>query len=212
MMEITIDDINENENVGDIKDEDKDKKENNNVPSWINQFLSDTTFYMKLFIFMMTDFYIRSIPLICLLALIPCNADEQFCPARNVTFCLLFLGLLLFEFIMNYRMRIQSYSSTLFIFQIFGISIFSSFHSLLSALSIFKDDPFYGKSVEFRSLMVEHKCRTILSVLVNITCVGLLGVNGGKDRFYVIILLLILYLICLFGNMKVIRFLRPYTS
>ena len=35
---------------------------------------------------------------------------------------------------------------------------------------ILKNDPFYGKSVELRSFIIEHKIRIGLSILINIIC------------------------------------------
>eukprot|EP01084_Bolivina_argentea_P187756 323351_1 len=71
------------------------------IPSWCGQVMHDTSFFIKLFLFMISDFYIRSIPLIVMMGLIPCDEDKTFCENRNIVFCLLFGFLLIFEFIMN---------------------------------------------------------------------------------------------------------------
>ena len=55
---------------------------------------------------------------------------------------LLLIWFLIFEFIMNKKMRIKQYKISLFIIKIFAVSVLSSFYSLLSSLSIMKKDPF----------------------------------------------------------------------
>ena len=154
---------------------------------------------------MVSDFYIRSIPLICLMALIHCDDNDGICVPRVAIFTLLFGSLLIFEFIMNKRMRIITYSSNIFISQIVFVSIFSSFYSLLSSLDVLKDDLFYGKSVEYRSFMVEHKMRIGLSVIFNVVCFALFSINIGRKLIYSVTVLLILHIVMLIMNVRLIK-------
>ena len=163
---------------------------------------------------MISDFYIRSLPLICLMALIPwtrlsilsCNQDRQFCLSQMIIFSLLFGGLLIFEFIMNKRMRLKIYSSYSFILNVFFVSTFSSFYNLLCSLNYLKDDPFYAKSVDFRSFMFEHKIRLVLSVITSIVNMGLLSFNiSDKPLLIITICVSILYILFLMINICIIR-------
>ena len=169
------------------------------LPSWCyTELLKDTSYYLKLFLFMISDFYIRSIPLITFLSLIPCDEIGEICLNRVITFCFLFGSILVFEFAMNKIMRIKEYASILFVLQIFSVSMFSSFSTLLSSLETLKSDIFFGKSVIFPLFIKEHGIRIVLSIIISIINLSLLSVNGLEEitvvsilsTFYVIFLLL----------------------
>ena len=184
-----------------------DSRKSTFIPSWCGDVMINTNYYMKMYLFMISDFYIRSIPLICLMAIIPwtCNDDQDICVSRNITFCILFGSLLIFEFVMNKRMRIKSYASNLFILQIFSVSLFSSFYNLLASLDILRNDRFFGKSVEFRSFMFEHKCRIVLSVLITTVNIPLLFMNESEELSNVVVVLVSFYVIFLIVNVIIFK-------
>ena len=166
--------------------------------------LGNTSFYLRLFVFLVTDFYIRSIPLACFMALVilnACNADDTFCPAKLVVFIAVFGGLMVFEFIMNKRMRVKEWSSYKYVFQVFYVSIFSSFYILLSSLDILKNNQFFGGHVVFQSFVIEHKIRCVLSVILMVINLGLFGgIPDEIDVIAVVSSLIAIYIIFLIVN------------
>ena len=130
---------------------------------------SDINLHIYVFSFMVSDFYIRTMPLICLMSLIPCDKSEGICLSRMIVFCILFGSLLIFEFVMNKKMRIKdaSYSSWLFVFHTFSVSLFSAFYNLLCTLTILEGDIFYGKSVIKNHFIIEHAIRILISMVVS---------------------------------------------
>eukprot|EP01083_Nonionella_stella_P210399 761734_1 len=182
------------------------------VPSFVakkfGKVLESKRLYGTLYIFMISDFYFRTLPIVILISIIPCKNGETICINRFIAFMLLFGGLLIVEFIMNKRMRIKSHQSTCFVVQIFSISILSSFYTLLSSLDILKNDIFFGQSVNFRAFLIEHKIRICLSVIINIVNVSLLSVEFNS----LILVLVLVYVICLIANLFATRYIQTYTD
>ena len=94
---------------------------------------------------------------------------------------------------MNKVMRKKQYSSYKFIFQIFSISVLSSFYNLLCSLNELKNDKFFGKSVIFDSFVIERMIRIFLSILINIINIILICINDTHINEFIIILVFILY-------------------
>ena len=147
--------------------------------SRFNIIKSNISLHIYVFLFMVTDFYIRSMPIVCFVASLPCPSIEEFCWSRTIAFVAIFGCLIIFEFRMNQTMRIKKkpYSSDKFVLNVFSVSIFSAFYNLLCLLDILEDDPFYGRSVIFRKFMQEHIIRIILSVVICIT--GIVATNSS---------------------------------
>ena len=166
---------------------------------------SDIHLHIYVFLFMVSDFYIRSMPLIYFMSLIQCADNDGICVLRVYTFCGLFGSLLLFEFVMNRKMRIKdaSYSSWLFVFHTFSVSLFSAFYNLLCTLSILEGDIFYGKSVIKKYFVIEHTIRIIFSMIVSGISAGLLYLSS--ERLTVMIPLFGTYLIMLCVNIVLMK-------
>eukprot|EP01083_Nonionella_stella_P060332 157591_1 len=196
------------------EDEAKDKKKCcgsiiNSVKSKFNSVLTNKLLYINLYAFMVSDFYTRSIPLIILISSIPCTEGEAICLQRNGTFVGLIGSLMIFEFILNRKMRTGSYSSAGFILQIFSISILSSFYNLLSSLDILKNDAFFAKSVSFKSFLFEHKLRIYLSILINIINLSLFAVNTW-NRNAIILVSMLFYVTFIIINIYSLKYIREY--
>ena len=95
--------------------------------------------------------------------------------------------------------KIKEYSSNKYVLQVFYVSIFSSFYILLSSLDILKNNKFFGGSVVFRSFVVEHRIRCVISTVLSIASIGLFGgsliepqtkaIIGVFTGFYVVFLI-----------------------
>eukprot|EP01084_Bolivina_argentea_P314598 544911_1 len=162
-----------------------------------NQFghvLDDKLLFLNIYGFMMSDFYVRSIPFVAFLSAIPCNDDDSICMGRTSLFIFSILFLLILEFICNYKMRVSEsgYRSIKFIFQIFAISILSSFYNLLCTLEILKDESFFGQSVQFKQFLVEHRIRMGLSTILLIGYVVLFSITGS-DKVVAMIVLIVVF-------------------
>ena len=191
-------------------------KQSKFIPAFIrNQFadvLINRVLYTNLYAFMLTDFYIRSVPLIVIIASIPCPKGESFCYARLGTGAALFSILLIFEFIWNKRMRIPDYQKCGFILTVFAVSILSSFYTILSSLHLLRNDKFFGKCVNFNDFMFEHKVRIYLSVFMNLINILLFFVNDAARNEFVLVLLVVFFIALAFNYFainKIQRFVNP---
>ena len=129
--------------------------------------------YLHLFAFMFSDFYIRTIPTMMMLAAISIKLADFY--SKFLFGSVLFGVLAVFEFIANKKIRISSHRGFVFILTIFATSIFSSFHTMLSTLSVLKWDPFYAESVVFSKYLVEHGIRCAVAMVFCISSVALIG-------------------------------------
>jgi len=170
----------------------------------VDKVMKNKKLFLSLFGFMISDYFIRSIPLIILMASIPSNHW------RIMSFCILFGGLSIFSFIMNRRMRIPKYQSIKFIFQIFSISILSSFYSLLCTLDLLKDDDFFRKSVSFESFLFEHKVRIYLSAIISLLNFGLFVMEDTNERNITMVVLILLYILVLALNIFLVVRLKMH--
>ena len=121
--------------------------------------------YLMLFVFMISDFYIRSIPTVMFLAAVTYGLIGESVFLRFIFGLFLFGAIAIFEFVANQKMRIPSHRGTAFIFKIFAASMFSSFYTILCTLSVLKLDPFYAESVIFSKYLVEHCIRCGAAVI-----------------------------------------------
>eukprot|EP01083_Nonionella_stella_P013533 38104_1 len=176
-----------------------------NLKQKFSHVLRQKQFYFGLYGFMMSDFYVRSVPLIILLSLLPCNEQEMFCGLRIGVGCAAIVGLLVFEFIMNKRMRIKDYQTNMFIVSIFSISVLSSFFTVLSSLELLKDNPLFGKSVDFKYFVVEHKTRIVCSVVLSIVNIILWAMTSKTISVIVLILIFFIALLANYFTTKVIQ-------
>ena len=162
--------------------------------------------YLNLFIFMASDFVIRTIPTVLLLALISTiffNGGSSTDSVWRSVFGIFIYGpLVVFEFIANYKMRIPSHRGFTFILKIFATSTFSSFHTMLCTLSILEDDPFYAKSVIFSKYMVEHGVRVAAAIMFCIICLALTDLSSWYP--WVLTALFMISMICNGLSMKCI--------
>ena len=137
--------------------------------------------YFALFLFMVSDFYIRSVPMVMMLAQVSgkwFNGDETGDTVWRLMFGSLLFGIVaIFELIANYKMRITTNRGLVYILKVFGASIFSSFHSMLCTLSVLKMDPFYAESVIFSKYLVEHCIRCAVALIFCIFSVTLSDFN-----------------------------------
>ena len=153
--------------------------------------------YLALFVFMVSDFYIRSVPMVMMMAIVSSKwfAGEGI---RGTVWRLMFGSLLFgvvatFELIANYKMRISSKRGLGYILKIFAASIFSSFYSMLCTLSVLKMDSFYAESVIFSKFMVEHGIRCVVALFFCIFCTALSDINSWYP--YVLSALFVLCLV-----------------
>ena len=169
----------------------------------IHQTASES-FYLNLFVFMASDFVIRSIPTVLLLALISTNffngGSSTDSVWRKVSGFAIYGPLVVFESIANYKMRSPSYRGFTFILKIFATSTFSSFHSMLYTLSILEEDPFYAKSVIFSKYIVEHGVRVALGIIFGIICLALTDLTSWYP--WVLTALFMISVICNGMSMK----------
>ena len=185
------------------------------LPAFAKEFISgDSKFYLQLFMFLVTDFYIRCIPMACFMAeviLSACDKNDTFCPAKFGTFFGLFGGLMIFEFVMNVFIRSVKYNTEYslykYVLQVFYVSLFSSFHTLFSSLHVLENDSFFGGDVEFKKLWIEHGIRCIISVVLSIINLSLFGVipDENRDVITVIIILTVFYAVCLIANIFALK-------
>ena len=191
-------------------------KQSRIVPAFIRRQFGDVlinrVLYSNLYFFMISDFYIRSMSIILFISLIPCGEGNNFCAARVGTGAVLFSGLLIFEFILNKRMRIVEYQGFGFVLTIFAISVLSSFYTILSSLHALRDDPFFGKSVDFKAYMFEHKVRIYLSVFMNVISVGLFFVNDPGNRNAFIFVLIVIFFFAVFINYFAVNSIQKYVD
>eukprot|EP01084_Bolivina_argentea_P034744 64343_1 len=144
--------------------------------------------FIGVYLFMLSDFFIRTCPIILLAAI--CHHL-----AGNVigfsVFCILLLVFAPFEFFMCKWMRKDGFQSNWFIIKIFPICIISSLYNLLSCLDILDNISYFSTSVIFKKYMYEHVMRIIFSVFIslivlilaavksNVLALILLGIYGG---------------------------------
>lgn len=188
LLKVTLDSKDEDKAVTDkVKDyiksiclkEQSDSKDGDNS----EERPSGNILYFILFMFMVSDFYIRSIPSVMWLAVISEKwIDEEQSMDKFWRFfsgTLLFGGLAAFEFVANRQIR-QSHRDLWSILKIFAVSIFSSFHSMLSTVSVLKDDTFYAESLIFSKYLVEHGIRCGVAFILCIFSVAV----GGTTLWY----------------------------
>ena len=204
-----IDSSESNHEIIDIKSSDDEKSIScmehvklfiqKNIMSEFEHVVNNKDFHINISLFMISDFYVRSMPILSLMAVIPHNF-------RTTTFCPLFAALAIFEFVLNKWMRIKEYSSNGYVINIFSVSIFSSFYNLLCSLDILKDDPFYGYSVVFESFMIEHRIRILLSMIISVLDIAMLFSRFSvDDAINESIVLLVFYILFLILNIWLIK-------
>jgi len=157
------------------------------IPSFV---FESGKWYLHLYAFMISDFYLRTIPIVVFMSFVTSNI------LRIVLFVVLFGGLGVFEFVMNKRMRIVKYQGIGFIVQIFSISVFSSFYNLFCTLDILKDEGFFGKSVLFEWFLFEHKMRIYLCAFFGVIDFFLIFLNGIGHNVASLLLMLVLIGLC----------------
>eukprot|EP01083_Nonionella_stella_P196484 722940_1 len=172
--------------------------------------LINRTLYFALYLFMVSDFYLRTISIVIIISSIPCPAHDDFCGPRIGVGSGVFLGLFIFAFVMNKRMRIESYRSCGFIGTIFSVSLLSSFYNVLASLRILKDDIFFGQSVKFESFLFEHKIRIWISLALNVVSIPFFFLNDDASRNEFIAVLMALFFVALFVNYMMIRIVGKY--
>ena len=152
--------------------------------------------YLALFVFMFSDFYIRSIPVIMLLATISIEyfggEDIEDFVGRVVTGSFLYGMLIIFECVANQKMRIPSHRGSTFILKFFAASVFSSFYTMLCTLNVLKTDPYFAKSVIFSKYLVEHKIRCGVALVFCICSIAL-----SYDSLHYPWILSVLFVLCL---------------
>ena len=116
------------------------------VPSFCKNF----QFFGSIYLFMFTDFYLRCFPIIGIVAAATSIYESKV--ISFLVFCVILIPIAIFDFIMIRKMR-QKYEDNdnwKHIASIFMVSILSSFHSLLSSLSVLTNNQFLRKSADFK--------------------------------------------------------------
>ena len=158
--------------------------------------------FIHIYLFIFSDFVIRTFPLISFIAIINGNYGKYY---SIITSCLLFGGLTIYEYFVNKWIRNfnqEKQFKTRFIILIFIISVLSSFYSLLSSLNILDQNKYLTKSVDKNKFMLSHLIRIVFSVVLYSTIISLylykLTEINNQELFETLI---ILCLICFIVNM-----------
>eukprot|EP00484_Ammonia_sp_Unknown_P014935 CAMPEP_0197079170 /NCGR_PEP_ID=MMETSP1384-20130603/213491_1 /TAXON_ID=29189 /ORGANISM="Ammonia sp." /LENGTH=293 /DNA_ID=CAMNT_0042518043 /DNA_START=90 /DNA_END=971 /DNA_ORIENTATION=- len=171
--------------------------------------LQNKRLFLNLYVFMMTDFYVRCIPLLIFIASIPCQHDNSVCAYRVISGTALFSALLVFEYVANVRIRVISeYQSCRFVSVIFSVSVFSAFYTVLSTWSELKSDRFFGQSVDFRLFLVEHRIRIYVAIAINLINIALISVFAEKEEMAIQIGLFIATFVCVATNVCVLNVIK----
>ena len=167
-------------------------------------------FILRLFIFILTDFVVRSVPLIIVLAI--CFKFLSNNGFLWYTFCAMYFGVfLIFEAVANVYIRTATHRNLVFIFKVFGVSLFSSFYSLLSSLHVLEDDALFAQSVIFKKFQLVHRLRSLLScaLCVVIVILNVLFSDDFGDRFTSIVwVLLVMYMLSILCNELSLRYIE----
>ena len=104
--------------------------------------------YLTLFVFLVSDFYIRSVPMVMLLAIASVawfdgEGDRDYF-LRFIFGSFIFGAMAIFELFANHKIRMDSHRGLTYILKIFAASIFSSFHTMLCTLNVLRTDAFMG--------------------------------------------------------------------
>jgi len=142
---------------------------------------------MIIFGFVVSDFLIRSVPLIAFLASLGSILDDAVTDTvRWILNFAIISSFVVTEYFANRWMREDDDKDSHFVLKTFGASLFSSFYNLLCALNEFKDDNLFSKKVDFSKFAKEHWMRSMVSVILSIIAVILavinLTVNDHDDR------------------------------
>ena len=164
------------------------------------------TIYQTLFVFLISDFYIRSVPMVMMLAMVSMTwfGEEggRDYVLRFVLGSFIFGAMAFFELIANHRIRTDSHRGLRHILKIFAASIFSSFYSMLCTLSVLKTDPFYAESVIFSKYLVEHGIRCCVALILCIFSMALSDTN-----LWYPFVLSALFMLCLVINLLTIHWI-----
>eukprot|EP01083_Nonionella_stella_P268887 909271_1 len=114
--------------------------------------------FFRLFPFLISDFYLRTIPIIVTISAIDCDDNQSICAPRTAGFVLIFGGISALELIFNWKMR-KECQSWWFILETCWISTLSSFYVLFSCLKVLSNEKAFGCTVMFKMYELEHKVR-----------------------------------------------------
>eukprot|EP01083_Nonionella_stella_P268886 909269_1 len=114
--------------------------------------------FLRLFFFLISDFYLRTIPFVVTISAINCDDNQSICTPRTAGFVCIFGGISVMEFIFNWKMRKECQSWGL-IFETCWVSTLSSFYVLFSCLKVLSNEKAFGCTVMFKMYELEHKVR-----------------------------------------------------
>ena len=158
--------------------------------------------YLTLFVFLISDFYIRSVPTVMMLAMVSITwfdgDDGRDYFLRFIFGSFMFGVMAIFELIANHKIRMESHRGLKYILKIFVASIFSSFYTMLCTLNVLQMDPFYAESVIFSRYLVEHGIRCVVALIF---CICSLALSDGTLWYPWALTVLFLFAVSINGVM-----------
>ena len=168
--------------------------------------------FIFIYIYMITDFYLRTFPIIAIIAWYTNVSDEYNLNTQQILVAVLYYFVMsIYSYYMCYDMRKSSkniFKSHQFIMKIFFVLLFSSFYNLLCSFDFLEKDPYFGMSVQFSKHLKEHYIRVFISVLTYIILNIIIHYYDTKIRDYVPFF--VLYITFFILNIISVFFIKKY--
>ena len=185
-------------------------------------------YFIAIYLFMCSDYYIRSFPSIVLIAIIKQRISLSIDPFNDIDgiqtngdsilsgiiFFSYFSIVGIIELFLCRYMRIDEYKNIGYILKIFFVSVLSSFYNVLCCFKFLENDPFFGKCVVFDKHLKEHYCRMIFSIMIVIVWVSI-PKNGNENEFghsNLDIFMFILFIIFIIMNIISNYYVKKYVK
>ena len=159
---------------------------------------------LHLFAFVFSDFFVRSLPLMAILAAV---GDHNKTIVGRICFDTFAIALVaLMEFVGNKWMR-NGTASNDEVVKTFMVSVVSSFYVLLCSLKGFIDDNFVAESVSFVRFVKVQIARGVLAVTLSLISIVLTVSTFGNGRSGLTCVFMGLFYIFLFINYRTMRWI-----
>jgi len=167
--------------------------------------------FLFIYLYMISDFYIRTYPIIGIIAFFNNNNIK-----KSLLVWLVYVAIIgIYSYCMCYYMRKYTKNLMLkshkFLIKIFFVTIFSSFYNLLCCIHFLEKDNYFGLSVQFNRHLLEHIIKIILSILAYVSLFALIGhYNADQSDIIDLLPFLVLYIVFLIINIVSIYWIRAY--
>ena len=210
------DDINENDdddNNNNVKPLEIEEPKNmsdklKSTLSTYSRIIGNPAAFISIYIFMVSDFYVRTYPFVGLLAFL--NKNHLF-------FIEIIVGIVLFIFLgfIGYYlckwMRIKTHKKNKEITSIFAITIISSFYNLLCCIPDLKDINFFDQACSSTKFIAAHILRMMITFIMYIIYIAVASSSISNDFSFVIVFA-VFFLLNLVSIESVKRFIAPKTT